>query len=74
MKENLRMGTYDGFGIFYSTLGIKYKGYFKKCLSIAFLFLSYKIFLFLYHIYSKIMKNKMAIFLIIILILGILIN
>ncbi len=64
----------DGYGIFYSTLGFQYKGYFKYCLSTKILFIIYKLLLSLYNFYSVWSKNKITLFLIIILILGILIN
>ena len=67
-------GIFDGFGIFYSSLGFQYKGYFQNVFSTRILVSIYKILLFLNYLYSKIMKNKMILFLIIILIFGILIN
>ena len=63
-------GIYDGYGIFYSTLGFKCEGYFRDCLSTTILFIIYKIVLF----FLLIFRNKMTLFLMIILIIGILIN
>ena len=67
-------GIYNGYGTFYSTLGFKYEGYFKNCLSTTILVISYRTLLFLKKIFIIISRNKMTLFLIIILIIGILIN
>ena len=73
--DRYKGGTFkDGFDIFYSSLGFEYKRYYKNVLSTKILVIIYKILLFLYCLYSKIMKNKLTLFFIIILILGILIN
>ena len=67
-------GIYDGCGTFYSSLGFKYEGYFKESSSLRFLIIIYKILLFLKKIFLMPIKNKMTLFLIIILIIGILIT
>ena len=67
-------GIYDGYGTFYSTLDFKYEGYFKASRSLKILIIIYQILLFLKKILFMPIKNKMTLFLIIILILGILIN
>jgi len=67
-------GIYDGYGIFYSTSGFRYEGYFKNCLSTTILIISYKALLFLKKIFFMTFINKMTLFLIIILVIGILIN
>ena len=67
-------GIYDGCGTFYSSLGFKYEGYFKESNSLRFLIIIYKILLFLKKIFLMPIKNKMTLFLIIILIIGILIT
>ena len=65
---------YNGYGIFYSTLGLQYKGYFIESLSIRILFIIYKILLVFNNIYLFIMRNKMTLLYILILILSIVIN
>jgi len=54
--------------------GFKYKKCFKPILSTKILILIYKIILFFYDIYSLIKKNKITLFLIIILILSMILN
>ena len=73
-EGQFKKGIYNGYGIFYSTLGFQYKGYFIECLFIKILVIIYKILLILNHLYSLIMRNKITLLYIIILILGILID
>jgi len=67
-------GICDGYGTFHFTSGFKYEGYFKNCLSTTILIISYKALLFLKKIFFMTFINKMTLFLIIILVIGILIN
>ena len=64
----------DGYGIFYSVLGFKYKGYFKYSIPYRILFFMYRILLFLYHLLSIIIRNKLSLILIFILIISMLTN
>ena len=64
-----KKGFYNEYGIFYSILGFKYESYFKPNLPTKILYIIYKILLLSFHLYSIIVRNKITLFLIIILIL-----
>ena len=65
-EGEFKSDIYDGYGIFYSSLGFVYKGKFIDCLSTRILFSFYKIILFLNSIYLIILRNKNLLFYIII--------
>ena len=67
-------GINNGYGIFYSTLGIKLESYFKRDIFYSILFIIYKILLFLNHLRDIFIKNKITLLLIIILIIRIILN
>ena len=73
-EGEFKQDIYNGYGTFYSILGFKYNKFFKSILSTTILILIYKIILFFYDIYSLIKKNKITLFLIIILILSMILN
>ena len=62
-------GIYNGYAIFYSHLGLQVKRYFKNDFSTKILYIVYKIILILNYLYSKLIKNRVALLLVIILII-----
>ena len=62
----------EGYGIFYSILGLKVKRHFKFDIKDKTLFYIYKAILFLNYLYSSFLRNKITLLFIIILIIGIL--
>ena len=73
-EGQFKEGDFDGFGVFYSSLGFKYKTNFNNCLFKNIPINIYKIILILNYLYSIFIKNKITLFLILILIFDLLIN
>ena len=73
-KGEWKNGFSEGYGILYSSLGWKVQRYFRYNIKDSLLFFIYKLILFLFNLYSTILRNKMTLLLIIILIIGILIK
>ena len=73
-KGEWKNGFSEGYGILYSSLGWKVQRYFSHNIKDIILFFIYKLILFLFNLYSTILRNKMTLLLIIILIIGILIK
>ena len=64
----------EGYGIFYSSLGLKVEKYFKDNIKDKLLFFMYKTILLFNNVYLSFLRNKIIILYIIILIIGILIK
>ena len=67
-------GMIYGYGIFYSSLGFKYKAFFKNTRLEMILSWMYNILLFINHLYSIFIRNKITLLFIIILIIALIIN
>jgi len=72
-EGEFKQNIYNGYGTFYSILGFKYTKCFKPILSTKILILIYKILLIFHAIYLLLKRNKITLFLIIILILSMII-